>query len=37
MGNGAATIVKTIVWKTCDFPISVGVYLGSALSPCLFS
>ena len=37
MYNGAMTTVMTVVGKTSDFSITVGLYQGSALSPYFFA
>ena len=37
MYKGAMTTVRTIVGKTNDFPITVDLHQGSALSPYLFA
>ena len=37
MYTGAMTTVRTVVGKTNDFPITVGLHQGSVLSPYLFA
>ncbi len=37
MYEGAITIVRTVGGDTRDFPISVGLHQGSAVSPSLFT
>ena len=37
MYRGAMTTTRTIVGKTNEFPITVGLHQGSALSPYLFA
>ena len=37
MYSGAMTIVRTVIRETNNFPITVGLYQGSALSSYLFA
>ena len=35
--DGAVTIIQSLAGKTSEFPITVGLHQGSALSPYLFA
>ena len=37
MYSGAMTTVRTVVGQTNNFPITVGLHQGSAISPYLFA
>ena len=37
MHNGAMTTMRTVVGKSNDFPITIGLHQGSVLSPYLFA